>query len=290
MKQMKKLFPTICLIFLSALLFSVQAQTKQRVRFATGEAEATLRGSISGYAYKDYLVRAKAGQVLSVMLESEKAQFTVRKPNGANIDDAVGVADWVGELPSNGDYTIRVLMPRSAARRKGAATSYVLTVSVDLTVLVQDLDVPLGENSDVGSTVDPIFAAMMPTRLGGFTRKSFGAGEASKDFPGATKVGKSVYTKGSKEVTLVVAEFSSISEAKSRYGYFLDGFKSVGAKVLNSQKIKSSRGVETGDSAIYTYASVYEGMFYNDRYGSRITAPDLQTLTDFASDFSKFSK
>ena len=286
---MKKLLPMLCLTIISLLFFAgeTQAQTKQRIAFVRGANEATVRGTIRGYAYKDYLVRAKAGQTMSVTLESEKAEFVARKPNGENITDTVGVADWSGKLPDDGDYTIRVLMPRSAARRKGAAASYVLTVSIEST---ESRAANPAENSDAGLTIDPVFAVMLPSQLGGFTRKSVGAGDQSKDFPGAIKVGKSVYSKGSKEITLVVAEFASQSEAKSRYGYFLDGFREVGAKVLNSKKIKSSRSVVTGDSAIYTYAGVYEGMFYNDKYGSRITAPDLQTLTDFANDFSKLSK
>ena len=111
---------------------SIGAQTTRRVRFAKGASSATVSGQVKGYDYIDYVVGAKAGQTMSVRLTgSSVAEFVIRLPDGQNLGmEATGVREWSGELPTSGDYSIRVLMSRADARR-GTTARFSLRISVD---------------------------------------------------------------------------------------------------------------------------------------------------------------
>ena len=122
-------FVSACLVILSS---GAVGQTKQRVRFAAGSHGASLPGTVRGYAYRDYLVKASAGQKMSLSLTaSEPATvMTVFLPNGDNLDGATEADQFRGELPTSGDYVVRVLMMRSAARRKGSISNFTLKISI----------------------------------------------------------------------------------------------------------------------------------------------------------------
>ena len=122
---------TIALIFLCAV--GASAQTRQRVRFVKGASGAAVSGTIKGYAYRDYIVGAREGQTLSVRLSGNStAELAIFMSDGGNFGaDSTGVADWTGELSASGDYVIRVLMPRSAARRKGATARFALRITIE---------------------------------------------------------------------------------------------------------------------------------------------------------------
>lgn len=126
--------PLLGLLVMMALLVadSIGAQTSRRVRFAKGASSATVNGHVKGYGYIDYIVGAKAGQTMSVRLTgSSVAEFVIRLPDGENLGmDATGVREWSGELPTTGDYSIRVLMSRADARR-GMTARFSLRISVN---------------------------------------------------------------------------------------------------------------------------------------------------------------
>lgn len=132
MKKLTALFGVslIALLFLFAA-DDASAQTKQRVRFAPGESGANVSGSVKGYKYIDYVVGARKGQMMSIILTgSPSAEFAIMMPDGGNLGmDAVQVRQWSGELPASGDYAIRVLMPRAQARR-GQTASFKLSISI----------------------------------------------------------------------------------------------------------------------------------------------------------------
>ena len=115
------------------LLFSAktaEAQSIERVRFASGATAATVRGTLKGNVsrYRDYIVRARAGQQMSLEFSgATKAEFVVFDSNEENLSFAV--KEWTGELPETGDYRLRVILNRAFARR-GVQTSYVLNISV----------------------------------------------------------------------------------------------------------------------------------------------------------------
>ncbi len=108
------------------------AQTKTRVKFPAGTHGTTVSGTIRGYAYRDYKVGAKEGQTMSVTLDSEAIAtvFTIRAPDGSDLETGVEASEFNGDLPMSGDYVIRVLMMRYEARRKGSFSKYKLKISV----------------------------------------------------------------------------------------------------------------------------------------------------------------
>lgn len=126
---------TIFIIGLSLILglfvtLEVSAQQKIRVRFAKGKVSKTVKGSVTGYEYKDYLVNAGYGQTLAIELDSgnSSVEFVVLGPNGEDLGG--GETEYFTELESSGDFVIRVLQPRAEARRKRTAT-FSMTIIIE---------------------------------------------------------------------------------------------------------------------------------------------------------------
>ena len=106
---------------------------QERVAFAKGASSATIKGQIKGDADVDYLVGAAAGQTISVSLKVSNLSncFNVLPPGSADVAMYVGQTGegYTGMLPADGDYTVRVYLMRSAARRN-ETSDYTLTISV----------------------------------------------------------------------------------------------------------------------------------------------------------------
>ncbi|WP_139556539.1 hypothetical protein [Methylotetracoccus oryzae] len=105
----------------------------ERVSFKAGAASATLKGAIKGDQTVDYVLAARAGQMMSVTLDTSNGAnfFNVLPPgsdaaiaNGSTLGNA-----WAGTLPVDGDYRVRVYLMRSAARRNEQAR-YTLTLEI----------------------------------------------------------------------------------------------------------------------------------------------------------------
>lgn len=111
---------------------NTSAQVKTRVRFPAGTHGTSVSGTVRGYAYHDYVVGASAGQTMDLKLTGSGTAtvFSVFLPNGDNLESASESDEFSGVLPIKGDYVIRVLMMRSAARRKGAVSNYTLKISI----------------------------------------------------------------------------------------------------------------------------------------------------------------
>jgi hypothetical protein len=130
---------TACLVLVTALSIwqgSAVAQEIRRepVHFKAGSSSATIKGTIKGDQTVDYVLGAKAGQTMSVTLTTSSGanSFNVLPPGseaaiaiGANLGNA-----WTGSLPVDGDYTVRVFLMRSAARRNETA-QYTLDVGIN---------------------------------------------------------------------------------------------------------------------------------------------------------------
>jgi hypothetical protein len=108
---------------------------KQEVRFDAGTSATSITGQIRGDEGVDYLVRARAGQTLTVSFKPNNpmAYFNVLAPD---TDEALFVGSsaadgsmFMTQLPRDGVYTIRVYLMRAAARRNETAR-YTLGVSV----------------------------------------------------------------------------------------------------------------------------------------------------------------
>jgi hypothetical protein len=119
----------VCLIFTADM--QAQSRRPERIRFERGRTSAVVKGRIVGFDYRDYILGARGGQTMTAHLASSSpyVNFVILKADGTNVTQ-VELNDWSGQLDADGDYTIRVLMPRAGARRKGAATNYTLEVSI----------------------------------------------------------------------------------------------------------------------------------------------------------------
>ena len=97
------------------------------VRFEKGRTTAVLKGTADNAHGSTYVLRAKAGQTMTVHLSTRAGSciFSVTAPSGA-IDSALEVSDWTGELPDSGEYLIAVWNKK----KNGPAIPYTLEVIV----------------------------------------------------------------------------------------------------------------------------------------------------------------
>lgn len=109
------------------------AQAKTRLRFPRGASSTSIKGTVRGYAYRDYVVRANADQAITASVSSANTYtiLTIFRPDGENLEGAAQVDEFSGTLPLTGDYVIRVGMMRAGARKRGAVSNFTLKVSID---------------------------------------------------------------------------------------------------------------------------------------------------------------
>ncbi len=111
----------------------------ERVKFSKGATSAAIKGRVKGYSNVDYLVRAGAGQTITVSLKRSNPSnyFNVLPPGSKDVAMHIGQTggDFQGILPTDGDYTIRVYLVRAAARRN-ESSDYTLTIRVTGKALV----------------------------------------------------------------------------------------------------------------------------------------------------------
>ncbi len=103
------------------------------MQFKPGTSSATLKGRIKGDHDVDYVVRASAGQSITVNFEPSNASayFNVLPPG---TEEAIFVGSTLGNrfdgvLPQDGEYVIRVYLMRNAARR-GETADYTIDIGV----------------------------------------------------------------------------------------------------------------------------------------------------------------
>ena len=106
----------------------------QRVVFRTGADSSLVKSQLKGDQTIDYILRAGAGQTLTVDLKSSNLQnyFNVL---AAGTDTALFIGSSAGNsfrglLPSDGDVRVRVYLMRPAARRL-ESSSYSLRLGID---------------------------------------------------------------------------------------------------------------------------------------------------------------
>ena len=98
----------------------------RRINFPHGRTTAVLNGAVKRGLSHDYLLRARAGQTMTIHLTSAAAgmSLTLLRPDGESwIDDT---RDWSGELPASGTYRINVLPDTTTER----PTRYTLEVTI----------------------------------------------------------------------------------------------------------------------------------------------------------------
>lgn len=129
----------VCLLTSALLvgssLTTAEAAAKQ-IQFAKGKTSASVSGKIIGDDSIDYVLRAGAGQTLTVDFKASKgaAFFNVLPPDTNAEALFVGSMDAVGNhfkgaLPSDGDYIVRVYL-MGGAKDSGKPVNYTLKVAI----------------------------------------------------------------------------------------------------------------------------------------------------------------
>jgi hypothetical protein len=97
------------------------ADRTEAVHFKSGTSSATIAGKIKGYDGVNYILGAKAGQVISVLFSPDNSScyFNFFAPGS---DEAIHIGstsgnEFSGTLSKSGDQRAQVYLMRSAARR-----------------------------------------------------------------------------------------------------------------------------------------------------------------------------
>lgn len=114
------------MFLLSAAVQAEPGIKVQQVQFKKGESGATIKAQIKGDQVIDYRLRVAAGQTMVVQFKpsNPSAYFNVMPPGSSG--EAIFIGSTSGnefstELAASGEYTIRVYLMRSAARRNETA-------------------------------------------------------------------------------------------------------------------------------------------------------------------------
>lgn len=96
------------------------------VKFDAGSSSKTIESSIKGYETHDYTLNVKKGQALNISMASESGSpyFNILEPGETNVaiyNGSINGNQYEGVTKKSGDYTVRVYMMRSAARRNETA-------------------------------------------------------------------------------------------------------------------------------------------------------------------------
>ncbi|HYJ90804.1 MAG TPA: hypothetical protein VEV84_05830 [Pyrinomonadaceae bacterium] len=127
------IFAILILLFFGSIA-SGQGTVK-RVEFPKGRTTMVLKGVISDRAPIDYLVRAKAGQKMTLHLISSPnlVDFDFYLPNGKRImNSATGLVDTatdrVYQLQETGDYRIRLIKSQIQIRHTSARYTFEINI------------------------------------------------------------------------------------------------------------------------------------------------------------------
>ncbi|HBX42601.1 MAG TPA: hypothetical protein DEH27_01765 [Deltaproteobacteria bacterium] len=125
----------VCMVVFCGVAGAAGDIRKEEVHFKKGESGTTITGKIKGRQTVDYPLRARAGQTMAVTFKprSLSAYFNVLPPGSNDVASFVGSTSgnhFTNVLATDGVYTIRVYLMRSAARRN-ETSDYALTISIE---------------------------------------------------------------------------------------------------------------------------------------------------------------
>jgi hypothetical protein len=122
----------VTLLLATSAAFAETEHLTQHVTFTNGRA--TVKGRIKGYQYVDYVFAVGAGESLNATLKTDNNinYFNLLAPGETEIAFFIGSTsgnNYQGVASTSGDYTARVYLMRSAARR-GESAHYTLTITL----------------------------------------------------------------------------------------------------------------------------------------------------------------
>lgn len=120
-------------VLAAAFAAPLWAQSVERVRFASGNDNASVEASVTGDGYRDYVLEARAGQTMGVSLVTEgSAYFNILPPqsNGEAIyNGSIYGGDASVKLPADGDYAVRVYL-MGDDRSSGRTVPFTLSMTI----------------------------------------------------------------------------------------------------------------------------------------------------------------
>ena len=113
---------------------ALSAEAAKQIAFSKGKSSASVSGKVKGSDDVDYVIRASAGQTMTVDFKAGKgaAYFNVLPPGSTGEAIFVGSSEgnhFKAALPSDGDYTIRVYL-MGGAKDSGKPVTYTLKVGI----------------------------------------------------------------------------------------------------------------------------------------------------------------
>lgn len=127
----------ILALFLLLVLPALADAPAERLTFAPGATSGRVQGILTGYAIKDYVFTARAGQKMTLEVDSKRPNWLVvqlRSPGSADADVFSNFinGEMKGEavLPSDGDYRLRLGIRRPEAAR-GGQVDYLATLTIE---------------------------------------------------------------------------------------------------------------------------------------------------------------
>lgn len=199
-----RLASAACAAVLAAGAPALDGIRREPVRFEKGASRAVLEARIRGDETVDYVLRAGAGQTLAVTLKKSNGSnyFNVLPPGSNDVAMFVGQdgGDFEGVLPADGDYTVRVYLMRSAARRN-ESSDYTLTIGVTGHALEplpasQDAVLP-GTSFHASAKVRCVpFLEMSPRECEAFVTRRGLEGTATVEIPQASGRRRILFVKG----------------------------------------------------------------------------------------------
>lgn len=107
---------------------------RETVHFTVGSSGSTIKSKLKGSQSVEYALGARAGQKLSVQLDSSNSSlyFNIVAPGAdtALYNSSMDSNGTTITIPSSGNYVIQLYLMRNAARR-GEAANFTLTLYVE---------------------------------------------------------------------------------------------------------------------------------------------------------------
>lgn len=114
--MMKKTGLQVMALALMLVLSSADLMAQRRINFRRGRSSATVSGRIGGNGYQEYVLRGRAGQVMSINITSGNGSVVVNAGTASGKNFSLEM--------SGGDHLLSIV------NTGGRATGYTLTVSI----------------------------------------------------------------------------------------------------------------------------------------------------------------
>lgn len=97
----------------------------EHVKFPEGATSLTFSDTVHGDEPVDHRLQGRAGQVMTVRLDTKDAYFNVIAPGAGDVavyNSSTDMNTWTGSLMKDGEYTVRVYQKPNAKRGNAAYT------------------------------------------------------------------------------------------------------------------------------------------------------------------------